>query len=364
MNSDINKNDVEATGHNPIDLASILAFVKRNIKAMVIAGVVSMAISAVFVFSIPREYEATVVLAPEFSGSSSLSGSLGSIASMVGVNLGSGSGEDAIYPDVYPDILSSTQFLTSLYDVKVKSLNENFSCSVYDYYLKHQKGTWWGKGIHSIRNLFKKKPILPPISSDGKPNPKWLSFEQDMVCKGIDNSIVCGVDKKTSVITLTYWSQDPLVSLMMADSVVAKLQDFIIEYRTKKVRGDLEYMEKLLVDARISLNKAQSNYSSYCDSHRAILVQRDLSERDRLETELTICKENYTQISQQLQLLKGKVQEKTPSFTVIKNATMPEKPSKPKRMITMIVFFVLGMFGCGFYKYVKNTGSRKGSRDE
>lgn len=353
--------------HNPIDLLSILSFVKRNIRRMLLVGLVTMVVSAVFVYSIPREYESTVVLAPEFVGSNTLSGNIGSLASMVGINIGNSGGEDAIYPEIYPDILSSTQFLTSMFDVKVESMDKEISCSVYDYYLKHQKATWWSKIILATKKLFAKKPQRKHLSADGKIDPNWLSVEEDAVCKSLSNNIVCGVDKKTSVITLTFWSQDPLVAMTMADSVVAKLQDYIIAYRTKKVRGDLAYMENLLSDSKMALDVAQKKYSDFCDTHRNSVLQRDISERDRLETELSVCVTNYSQMAQQVQFLKGKVQERTPSFTVINNPTVPDKPTKPKRMVTLIVFFVLGMLGCALYMYGKQIVSEKKSvesRDE
>lgn len=345
--------------HNPVDFFLILTFVKKNIKRMALTGLITMVVSAVIVYSIPREYEATVVLAPEFSNSSSIAGNIGSLASMVGINIGNSGGEDAIYPEIYPDILSSTQFLTSMFDVQVESIDKELSCNVYDYYLKHQKGTWWGKAILTVKRLFKKKTMQPASSDDGKPNPNWLTYEADVVCKSLDNSIVCGVDKKTSVITLTFWSQDPLVSMTMAKAVVEKLQDYIIAYRTKKVRGDLAYMENLMNDSKTALDEAQSQYADFCDTHRNSVLQKDISERDRLETELSVCVTNYTQLAQQVQLLKGKVQERTPSFTVIKNPVVPEKPTKPKRLITMLAFFVLGMLGHALYKYSKDAMKEK-----
>ena len=84
--------------HNPVDFFLILTFVKKNIKRMALTGLITMVVSAVIVYSIPREYEATVVLAPEFSNSSSIAGNIGSLASMVGIHIGNSGGEDAIYP--------------------------------------------------------------------------------------------------------------------------------------------------------------------------------------------------------------------------------------------------------------------------
>lgn len=50
-----------------------------------------------------------MTLAPE-SGGKSGGGSMGALAAMAGINLGTSSGEDALSPELYPDIVSSTPF--------------------------------------------------------------------------------------------------------------------------------------------------------------------------------------------------------------------------------------------------------------
>ncbi len=345
---------MEKEKNNPIDIYAIIKFIRNNYKRMVQSGGICMIISAIFLYSIPREYVSTIVLAPEYASSNSISGSLGNIASMVGLNIGNGGGEDALYPEIYPDIISSTQFQTSLFDIKVQSADQSIKCNIFDYYSLHQKRTWWSYAISAVKKIFKKN------TSNGKneataPNPKWLTEKELAVCESLEGSINFLVDKKTNIITLTYSAQDPLVATTMADSVMGKLQDFIINYRTKKVKIDLEYLTKILKESKQNYETAQANYAKYCDSHIAIQRQQEQSERDRLERELEICATNYTQLCQQIQYVQGKIQERTPSFTVIKNATMPEKPTKPKRLIPMIIFFILGAIAYGTYKYTKDS---------
>jgi capsular polysaccharide biosynthesis protein len=65
----------------------------------------------------------------------------------------------------------------------------------------------------------------------------------------INKKMVCEVDKKTNVITITVTDQDPLIAATVADSVQIYLQRAITEYRTKKARVDLEYVDKLFAEA-------------------------------------------------------------------------------------------------------------------
>jgi len=57
-----------------------------------------------------------------------------------------------------------------------------------------------------------------------------------------------------------------------------------------------------------------------------------------LENDMQLKFNTYTAMQTQLQQAKAKVQERTPAFTLLKGASVPIKPSGPKRMI-----FVLGM---------------------
>ena len=91
---------------------------KLLLKACVIGGVLSIIIA----FSIPKQYTSSVVLAPELSSSSGITGSIGSLASMAGIDLGGLSGtEDALYPELYPQIVESTPFLCELMDLPVET---------------------------------------------------------------------------------------------------------------------------------------------------------------------------------------------------------------------------------------------------
>ena len=50
----------------------------------------------------------------------------------------------------------------------------------------------------------------------------------------------------------------------------------------------------------------------------------------------------YTQVAQQLQLAKAKLQESTPAFTVIQAVSVPIKSSNFKKIYILILFMILG----------------------
>ena len=50
----------------------------------------------------------------------------------------------------------------------------------------------------------------------------------------------------------------------------------------------------------------------------------------------------YQAMSTQLEAMKAKLQERTPAFTILTNATVPVLPAGPKRMLFVLAMLVLG----------------------
>lgn len=97
----------------------------RSWRTYAVAFGVAAVVSVIIALSLPRYYESEIMLAPEYSSSSSSMGSLGGLASMAGINLGSSSGDDAIYPMLYPDLMASTDFAVTLFPVAVQTADGN-----------------------------------------------------------------------------------------------------------------------------------------------------------------------------------------------------------------------------------------------
>ena len=141
-----------------IELAQKLWAERRLIlKVCGIAVVVALVVA----FSIPKEYSTTVTLAPEMN--SRAGSSMSTLAAMAGINLGGSKGDDALSPELYPDIVNSTPFLVDLFDVRVKSLDEKIDTTLYNYMAEHQRSSWFSVVLSSpfralgwVTSLFKK----------------------------------------------------------------------------------------------------------------------------------------------------------------------------------------------------------------
>ncbi len=349
----------ETINSGQIDLLSITKVLWKAKKVFTVVCSIAILLGLIVGFSIPKTYKAEVVLAPELTNGMNLSGGLSDIASMVGINLSnSGTSVDAIYPELYPDIIESIPFLTDMFNVKVTTKDNSIkNITLYTYLKNHQKYTWWDKALGGILDLFKNKENSVGKSSNTTNN-FMLNKEQDDIANTIKSMIGCSVDKKTNIITISTTTQDPLVAAALADTVRCKIQDYIIAYRTKKARNDLEYIQKLCTEAKAQYVKSQQQYSSFSDANEDLLLVSYKAKQEELENEMQLRHNIYTQCAQQLQLAKAKVQERTPAFTVIKPATVPLKKDGPKRMTIIIIYLFIGFVATSIYELYKDASKR------
>ena len=310
--------------------------------------------AAIITLSIPNYYNCTVKLAPEIPGNKS-GGSLASLASSFGVNLGSPNAEggDAILPNLYPDLMNSVVFKASLFPIRIQQEDADTTTTYYDYLLNDQRAPWWSEILSgtfkAIGSLFAESEV----DNGGKVDPHKLTKEQFAIVEAINHKVVCDVDKKTFVITIDVTDQDPVVAATIADSVQNRLQKFITDYRTRKARIDLDYNRKLLVEAEARYDKARQDYSAYSDAYRKSIFEDKNAVRQKLDNKLQIESRAYSQVATQVQVAEAKVQEETPAFTLLQPATVPVKKSGPKRAQICLIFLFLAAIVTTLYIFHK-----------
>lgn len=301
---------------------------------------ITFVVSCLLIICVPRYYTSEVKLAPE-AGGNSIGGTLGSLASTFGVDVGGLEGNDAIYPMLYPDLMEDNGFVSRLFPVHVKTADGEVDTDYYTYLRKHQKIAWWNSVkrwiMNGIKSLVSKKRTASS-GEGGEKSPYWLSEEEDGVAEAVRGNINFVVDKQTAVITITATAQDPLVAKILADSVQSHLQQFVTDYRTNKARVDEKHYLQLYQEAEIAYDKSCEEYARMSDAYSNVVLSKYQIKLDNQEKDMQLKYNTLQTISTQLQLASAKVQERTPAFTVIKGASVPLRPAGPKRMI-----FVLGM---------------------
>jgi uncharacterized protein involved in exopolysaccharide biosynthesis len=309
---------------------------------------IALVVGVIIGFCIPKEYESTVVLAPEYPAGNSFTG-MSSLASFAGINMHEMQGSDALYPELYPQIIESTIFLTDLYNMQVSSSDGEINTTLYDYIAKKQRIPWWE---HILFIPLKIKAMLTPkrtmvVGDDSeKVTYYYYSEQQFSVINKLRKMLWTSVDVGNNVITINVVMQDAKIAAQVADKVAFMLQEYVTNYRTKKAQQDYIYSEKLLADAEKNYHEKQAEYAKYMDSHMlGTLKMKYKAEEERLMNEAQLAFNIYNQLAQQNEMTKAKVQENTPVYTVMQPAVIPQLPVAPRKMFIVAGFIFITFFG-------------------
>lgn len=333
-----------------IDWMDILRRIYTIRKTLYKAAGVGVVLGIIIALSIPKQYTVTVTLSPEMGGDKA-SGGLASLASSFLGGGATSNNNDALNVTLAPDIVASTPFILELFNTHVQTLNGELDTTLVTY-LDKQKQPWWGYikaipgiAINTVKSLFTEKVDTVSIL-----NPFQLTEKEAAKVEGLRKAIIANVDKKTAMTTITVTLQDPKVTAIVADSVVGKLQQYIVDYRIKKAKEDCAYLEELYKERQQEYYQAQSKYAHYFDTNRNIAFQSVRAEQERLQNDMNLAYQVYSQVAQQLQVARAKIQEEKPVFAVVEPATIPLYPSGTSRKVIFIGITFLVVCGTGAWK--------------
>ena len=326
-----------------IDLIEILHRIIAVRKTIYKAAGVGMVMGIIIAISIPKQYTVKVTLSPEMGNSKGSSGLAGLAASFLGSgSVIGGDGSDALNAALSSDIVSSTPFLLELLNMKVLIPKENIK--TLEAYLDEQSSPWWnyiigipGIVIEGIKSLFvdTDNPIIDRSLQKG--TIELTREERDKIIF-LRKNIVATMDKKTAITGISVTLQNPKVAAIVADSVVCKLQEFIISYRTSKSKEDCAYLEKLFKERQEEYYAMQKKYADYVDTHDNLILQSVRTEQERLQNDMNLAYQVYSQVANQLQVARAKVQEEKPVFAVVEPAVVPLFPSGMGKLLYMLLF--------------------------
>ena len=338
-----NHNDEEIE----IDLIGILRKIIGIRKTIYKAAGIGLVVGIIVAISIPKQYTVGVTLSPEMGGSKG-GGLSGLAASFLGCGVSMNEGTDALNASLSADIVSSTPFLLELSTMKIPALEGG--TMTLNVYLDEESSPWWsyviglpGMVIGGVKSLFTEEESESVPSDKANLGTIELSKKESKKIEALKKKILASVDKKTSMTTVSVTLQNPKVAAVVADSVVRKLQEYIIDYRTTKAKEDCLYLERLFKERQQEYYDAQKKYADYMDSHDNIILQSVRAEQERLQNDMSLAYQVYSQVANQLQVARAKVQEEKPVFAVVEPAVIPLYPSGTSRKIYVLAFIFLSV---------------------
>ena len=310
---------------------------------------VGAVIGLVVGFSIPKTYKTGAVLAPETE--QKMGSGVSSIASMMGVSLDNS--VDAISVEMFPDVVHSTPFIVGLFDLPVQFTHKDsvVTTDLLDYMLNYQKKPWWSvvikapfKALGWCISLVKGGDESEEELSVGPLNPATLTKKERAVVKYFAENIMINVDKKSGKTQIEMEMQDPQVVYTVVQAVMDGLKEYMSDYRTSKVRQDVANLSVIHAQRKADYYEAQQAYARYSDANKNVILQSAQAEKERLQQEMNLAYQVYSQVATQLEAARIKEQEAKPVYVVLEPACIPNQKAAPSKAKMLVIFTFLA--GC------------------
>ena len=275
------------------ELFSVLCAGKRWIVAITSIFAV---VSVIYALSVPNEYKASAVVAPAQSGSSSLgamAGQLGGLASLAGINLGSGEGGETLEA---MEIIQSWGFIekfivghelqVAVYAAQGWNRSENkleIDASIYD----DTENKWL------IEDEYTGEPRAPT---------SWELYES------FKERLSVSQDKTSGMITVSLEYYSPVLAQGWVELYVRAINDHMRDRKLEQVNRNIEYLSAQIAKTAIA-------------EMREVFYQ--LIEEQTKAKMLAEASPEY-------------------AFVTVSQVMLPEEKSKPKRALICILGTLLG----------------------
>ncbi len=326
-----------------IDISKIFKVIAKRKWAILIATIISTVLGIFIAINIPNEYSSQVQILPELSskdGGGSLS-SLKSLAGLAGVDLGGMSATEAVRPDLYPNILQSTPFMMGVMNMKVYSSKYKQKMLMSKFLEENKKKELatriFGESDEKDKDAFVINPSTIPLETIR------LDKKQDDLIKELQKRVGATLDKKTGVISISAKMQDPVIAATIVRYAQDYLTKYVVNYRTEKTLKDIKFLGERVEEAKRRYDNALFAYSSYQDRNKALFLNIAKDEGKKLQYEVDLSYNLYSELVKQLEESKIKIHRETPIFKVLEPAQIPVKKSEPKRSVMVLGFAFLGL---------------------
>lgn len=229
---------------------------KYHFIKILILTFITAAITIVFLMLTPNRYRAEAKLAPVSGSQSGLSGQLGSIASLAGINLNQLGGEDKT--TVALEILRTRYFL-------IKILRDN------DFVVPLMAAEGWDSKNNQM--------LIDPEKFDTT-NKRWvrepkepygvIPSDEEIVEEFRKNYTVYQ-DELTGIVTIRFTSFSPEFSQRIVGKVINGINDTVRENDTKEIQNNIMYLEKKIMEVNNNEIK-NSFYSIMQDEIKKLMI--------------------------------------------------------------------------------------------
>jgi uncharacterized protein involved in exopolysaccharide biosynthesis len=332
-----------------IDLRDIILPLWKARKQILTTAIILAIFGGIIGFLTPATYTASSTFLPQTAqAGGGLSGSLGGLASLAGINLSAGAGGGGeIPPSMYATVLGSQPFRKRILDAKIVVGGDSIS---YREYLKNQPSTVLGTiseytiGLPGkvIGAMSSKEESSVTLATGGL---QPISDEEYDLQNALAGIVSITNDKKEGIVSLTVEEGNPMIAAQLAQVTESALQDWIIEYKIKNAKAQYDFIEKQFEEKQKEFYSIQEQLANYTDRNQNVLAASYLTRLDRLQAEFDLVNTVYSELAKQKEQAAIQLSKDTPTFSVLDPVQVPKEKTGPKKSIYILGAFFIGLIG-------------------
>lgn len=301
----------------------IKAIWKARWKIVIINGIVLIVSLAVLLFIVKPYYTSTVTILPDYGSKETSLGQLSSLASLAGVNVGSGSPTD-----IYQNLIMSESVLGPVIMAKYKTKEYPDPVNLIQYY-----------EIEPDKDL----------ASDLQGRDMFIKEFK----KFTKNVLTTDVDRLTKILSISAKMPEAKLSADVVNKIAESLDQYIRTKRRSYASEQRQYIEKRLSQIKDSLSLAENSLTIFKEQNRVISQSPSLMlEQTRLARNVEILSSVFLELSKQLELAKIDEIKDTPVVNLKEEAGNPIIKTGPKRLdILIAVLFLSFIFTLSYFAF-------------
>lgn len=297
-----------------------------------------------------NEYTASTTFVPLAQGSAAGGGSLGSLASLAGINIGGAGSSEEIAPELYPKIVNSIPFQLALLNMPLTIEGQAIPVSYSEYYKNIyspgllsniKKYTLGLPGV--LISWARSTPVDMEVAAGTKEN-KIISIseEESILIKGLEHQISLTVNDKEGFISISATLPEAKASAEMVLKAQQLLQEYALQFKTQKSMEQLNFIKERYAEKQREFDQIKIALARFQDQNTGINTALGRTKLLQLQSEYDLTFTVYSELAKQLETQRLQVKKDTPIFTVLQPVSIPLEKSAPKRALILVVYLFLG----------------------
>lgn len=349
------QNIIPTQAEDKIELIALVKVLWEGRRTVIKITVIFMVVGLFLAIFSEKEFKASCTIVPQTAeGGSKLGGSLGGLAAMAGINLGSMGGGATISPILYPKIVNSIPFQKELMKTPLSIEGYPDKVSFESYYRDIYRPSLFGYVKKYTINLpsvimmaFRGESTISHHDLIGDQLLRINMFEKRLIDR-LNNQLSLEVNDKDGFISLSARMPEAKAAAQLARRAQVLLQNAIKDFKIQKANDHLKFVEKRFFEKQKETQLAQKKLASFRDKNKNVTTAMFQVDLERLVADYNLVNGVYSELAKQLEKQKIQVKEDTPIFTVIDPVSIPIEKSKPRRAVILLIWTFLGvMVGIG-----------------